>query len=117
MQRFLGSISTICFSAGDEAQRCRANWTKTGPQHMGPYRYLLPQAYFPTKLHSTGLYARIHKEGFEMDGKMNSADVCNRAPIITAWGLGPAQERQKLTGLKVCLVHSEPLLELNSDLH
>ena len=48
---------------------------------------------------------------------MNSADVCNRAPIITAWGLGPAQGRQKLTGLKVCLVHSEPLLELNSDLH
>ena len=32
-------------------------------------------------------------------------------------GLGPAQGRQKLTGLKVCLVHSEPLLELNSDLH
>ena len=48
---------------------------------------------------------------------MNSADVCNRAPIITAWGLGPAQGHQKLTGLKVCLVHSEPLLELNSDLH
>ena len=42
-----GSISTICFSAGDEAQRCRVNWTKTGRQHMGPYRYLLPQAYFP----------------------------------------------------------------------
>ena len=34
---------------------------------MGPYRYLLPQAYFPTKLHSTGLYVRIHKEGFEME--------------------------------------------------
>ena len=67
MQRVFGSISTICFSAGDEAQRCRVNWTKTGPQHMGPYRYLLPQAYFPTKLHSTGLYARIHKEGFEME--------------------------------------------------
>ena len=34
---------------------------------MGPYRYLLPRAYFPTKLHSTGLYVRIHKEGFEME--------------------------------------------------
>ena len=67
MQRFFGSISTICFSAGDEAQRCRVNWTKTDPQHMGPYRYLLPQAYFPTKLHSTGMYVRIHKEGFEME--------------------------------------------------
>ena len=64
---FFCSISTICFSAGDEAQRCRVNWTKTDPQHMGPYRYLLPQAYFPTKLHSTGLYVRIHKEGFEME--------------------------------------------------
>ena len=62
MQRFFRCISTICFSAGDEAQRCRVNWTKTGPQHMGPYRYLLPQAYFPTKLHSKGA-GREEREG------------------------------------------------------
>ena len=38
-----GSISTICFAAGDGAQRCRANWSKTGPQpNMGPYGYMLP---------------------------------------------------------------------------
>ena len=39
---------------------------------------------------------------------MNSGDLCNRAPIITAWGLGPAQGPQKLTAFKVCLVHSKP---------
>ena len=73
---FFGSISTICFPAGDEAQLCRGNWSKTGPQPMGPYRYLLsPTTYFQTKLHSTGPYARIHKDGFEMEmEKMNSAD-------------------------------------------
>ena len=48
---------------------------------------------------------------------MNSADVCNRAPMITAWGLGPAQGPQKLNDFKVCLVYSKPILELNSDLH
>ena len=47
---------------------------------------------------------------------MNSADLCNRAQIMTAWGLGPAQGPQKLTAFKVCLVHSKPLLDLNSDL-
>ena len=49
--------------------------------------------------------------------KMNSADLCNRAPIITSWVLGPAQGPQKLNAFKVCLVHSKPLLELNCDLH
>ena len=49
--------------------------------------------------------------------KMNSADLWNRAPIITAWVLGPAKGPQKLNAFKVCLVHSKPLLELNSDLH
>ena len=51
---FFGSISTICFAAGDGAQRCRGNWYKTGPQpNMGPYRHLLPPTtYFKTKLHS-----------------------------------------------------------------
>ena len=44
---------------------------------------------------------------------MNSADLCNRAPIITAFGMGP----QKLNEFKVCLVHSKPLLELNIDSH
>ena len=53
-QRFFGSISTMCFSAGDGAQRCRGNWSKTGPQpDMGPYRYMLPPTiYFKTKLYS-----------------------------------------------------------------
>ena len=52
--------------------------------------------------------------------KMNSADLCNRAPIIIALSMGPAQGPQKLNAFKVCnlcLVHSKPLLELNSDLH
>ena len=31
-QRFFGSSSTICFSAGHGAQRCRGNWSKTGTQ-------------------------------------------------------------------------------------
>ena len=35
-QQFFGAISTICFSAGAGAQRCRGNWSKTGPQR---YRY------------------------------------------------------------------------------
>ena len=36
-QRFFGSISTICFYAGAEAQRSRGNWSKMGPQpNMGP---------------------------------------------------------------------------------
>ena len=40
---FVDSISTICFAAGDGAQRCRGNWSKTGPQpNMGLYRYLIP---------------------------------------------------------------------------
>ena len=75
-----------------------------------------------TKLHSrpTGSYALIPEGVFEMERemkKMNSADVCNRAPIIPAWGLGPAQEPPNLNAFKVCLVHSKPILELNSDLH
>ena len=51
---FFGSISTISFAAGDGAQRCRGNWSKTGHQpNVGPYRYLLPPTtYFTTKLHS-----------------------------------------------------------------
>ena len=49
--------------------------------------------------------------------KINSADLCNRAPIITALGVGSAQGPQKLNAFKVCLVHSKPLFELNSDLH
>ena len=57
--------------------------------------------------------AIIHKGGLEM----NLADLCNRAPIITAWGLGPAQGPPKRTAFKVCLVHSRPLLQLNCDLH
>ena len=31
-QRFFGFSSTICFSAGHGAQRCRGNWSKTGTQ-------------------------------------------------------------------------------------
>ena len=46
--------------------------------------------------------------------KMHSADVCNRASIISAWGLGPLFGPQKLNAFKVCFVHSKPLLELNS---
>ena len=63
-QRFFGCISTISFSAGAEAQRCRGNWSKTALQpNMGLYRYLLPlTTYVPTKLHSTGPYA-IHEGG------------------------------------------------------
>ena len=49
--------------------------------------------------------------------KMNSADLCNRAPIITSLGMGPAQGPQKLNPFKVCLVNSKPLMQLNSDLH
>ena len=45
---------------------------------------------------------------------MHSADVCNRASIIIALGLGPAEGPQKLNAFKVWLVHSKPLLELNS---
>ena len=48
---------------------------------------------------------------------MDSADLYNRAPIIIAWGLGPAQGPQKLNAFKVWLVRSKPLLELNNDLH
>ena len=69
MQRFFGSISTICLSAGDEAQQCRVNWTKTGPQHR-PVSLPAVTSIFPNyKLHSrpTGLYARIHKAGFEKE--------------------------------------------------
>ena len=60
-------ISTICFSAGAEAQRCRGNWSKTGPQpNMGSYRYQLP----PTpNLHSTGSYAIIQEGGSKWKGK------------------------------------------------
>ena len=56
-ERFFGYISTICFAAGDGAQRCRGNWSKMGPQlNMGSYRYLLPPTtYFKTKLHSIRL--------------------------------------------------------------
>ena len=53
----------------------------------------------------------------EMKKKKNSADLFNRAPIVTALGMGPAQGPQKLNAFEVCLVHSKPLLELNSDLH
>ena len=36
-QRCFGSVSTMYFSAGDGAQRCRGNWSKTGHQpNMGP---------------------------------------------------------------------------------
>ena len=48
-----------------------------------------------SSLHS--LYATIQKGGFEMERemeKMNSADLCYRAPIITALGMGPAQGSQ-----------------------
>ena len=31
-QRLFGSSSTICFSAGHGAHRCRGNWSKTGTQ-------------------------------------------------------------------------------------
>ena len=48
--------------------------------------------------------------------KMNSADLCNRAPMITALVMGPLDGPHKLNAFKVCLVHSKPLLELNSDL-
>ena len=54
---------------------------------MGLYRFLLPlTTYFPTKLHSTGPYAIIHEGG---DSKWKGK-FCNRAPIITSWGLGPS---------------------------
>ena len=45
-QRCFGSSSTICFSTGHGAQRCRGNWSKTGTNLiiMSPYRYLLPPA-------------------------------------------------------------------------
>ena len=77
---------------------------------------------FQPKQHSTGSYIIIQEGGFEMERemeKMNSADICNRAPIITAWVLGPAQGPKELNAFKVglCLVHYKPLLELNSDLH
>ena len=49
--------------------------------------------------------------------KMNSADLCNHAPIIIAWGLGPALGPKKLNAFNACLVHSKPLLDLNNDLH
>ena len=88
---------------------------------MGPYRYLLPPTTLSkTKLHSTDPYAIIHEGGVEMEReleKMNSADLCNRASNITALCMGPAQGPQKLNAFKLCLVHSKPLLELNSDLH
>ena len=35
--------------------------------------------------------------------KMNSADLCNRAPISTGLGIGPAQEPQKLKAFGVCV--------------
>ena len=67
-QCFFGSISAICYFAGAEAQRCRGNWSKTGPQpNMGPYRYLLPPTTYKTKLHSTGPYTIIQEGGFEME--------------------------------------------------
>ena len=64
----------------------------------------------------------IQGGGFEIEREMNffnSADLCNRSPIIIAWSLSPAQGPQKLNAFKVpvCLVHSKPPLELNSYLH
>ena len=90
---------------------------------MGPCRYLLPPTrYF--KLNCTvGAYRPVRNNSEREvrngkgNGKMNSADLCNRAPISTALGIGPAQEPQKLKAFKVCVVHSKPLFALNSDLH
>ena len=67
-QRFFGSISTIRLSAGDEAQRCRENWSKRAIKLI--VIYLLPlTTYFQIKLHSTGPYATIHKGGSKWKGK------------------------------------------------
>ena len=58
-----------------------------------------------TKLHSTGPYAIIQEGIFEMERemeKMNSSDLCNRAPIITALVMGPARACVR-TSVRACV--------------
>ena len=68
---------------------------KRGSQpNMGPNRYLLPPTTY-LKLNCTvqarrgGGIRNNSGRGFRNGNvKMNSADLCNRAPIITALGMG-----------------------------
>ena len=95
---------------------------KRGPQpNNGPVS-LAAATYniYKTKLHSTDPYAIIQEGGIEVERELEKNEFGRSLQPCTnhyraVYGARP--RAQKLNAFKLCLVHSKPLLELNSDLH